>query len=169
MTQPWLFADTVWIEVRDANPTALAIFHRHYSYRPYRDGRQPLHFVGPGEKMVLLTAEASALFVWRKFISGDGQQGVNCAVFRNESEQQASTLILEAERCAWRRWPGERLYTYVNPRKVAHKRQPGRCFLKAGWCYFGETKWNHLLILEKRPTGNLSADSSGTDAQNTAV
>lgn len=84
MTQPFLFASSAWMPVKDANPTALEIFHRHYSYAPYRDGRRPLHFVGPGEKMVLLTPDARALCVWRKFISADGQQGVNCAVFRNE-------------------------------------------------------------------------------------
>jgi hypothetical protein len=31
------------------------------------------------------TGDADALFVWRKFIDDSGQQGVNCAVFRNES------------------------------------------------------------------------------------
>jgi len=146
------------MEVRDANPTALAIFRRHYSYKPYRDGRKPLHFVGPGEKMVLLTPDVRALFVWRKFISGDGQQGVNCAVFRNESNRVASELILEAETCALRRWPGERFYTYVNPRKVRRSRTPGRCFLKAGWRYVSDgngkrvlTKHRRLLILEKLP------------------
>jgi hypothetical protein len=91
--QPFLITDFIWTEVRDANPTALNIFHRHYSYRPYRDGRKPLHFAGPGEKMVLLTARADALFVWRKFISGDGQIGVNCAVFRNEGAERSSDLM----------------------------------------------------------------------------
>ena len=82
MTQPFLFADGLWVPIKDGNPSGLAIFHRHYSYAPYRDGRRPVLFVGPGEKMVLLSADALALFVWRKFKSGDGQQGVNCAVFR---------------------------------------------------------------------------------------
>jgi hypothetical protein len=155
MTQPWLISDAVWMEVRDANPSALAIFHRHYSYKPYRDGRRPQHFVGPGEKLVLLTPDARALFVWRKFISGDGQQGVNCAVFRNEGAAVASDLIRAADELAWQRWPGERHYTYVNDRKVRRSRTPGRCFLKAGWRYVrGEdgkparTKWNRLLVLE---------------------
>lgn len=157
--QPFLFGST-WIEVRDANDAARALFQRHYSYKPYRDGRKPLHFVGPGQKMVLLTPDVCALFVWRKFISGDGQQGINCAVFRNESGERASALILAAEVPAWRRWPGERLYTYVNPRKVRRSRTPGRCFLKAGWQYVRDpktgrpalTKHRRLLILEKLPS-----------------
>lgn len=158
MTQPFLIADAAWMPVKDGNPSALAIFHRHYSYAPYRDGRSPVLFVGPGEKLVLLTPDACALFVWRKFHSGDGQDGINCAIFRNEGGARASDLIREADRLAWDRWPGERHYTYVNPRKVQHKRQPGRCFLKAGWRYVLDdngkpqrTKWNRLLILEILP------------------
>lgn len=147
MTQPFLLAEGVWIPVRDANPTGLALFHRHYSYKPYRDGRKPKHFVGPGEKMVLLTPCARALFVWRKFISGDGQQGVNCAVFRNEGAGLSSDLIREADRLAWVRWPGQRHFTYVNAAKV-RSRNPGYCFLMAGWKRCGVTKWRRLLIFE---------------------
>ncbi|MDQ3802518.1 MAG: hypothetical protein M3416_01485 [Acidobacteriota bacterium] len=95
----------------------------------------------------MLTPEADALFVWRKFISDDGQEGVNCAVFRNEGDRLSSDLILEAERWAWAKWPGERLYTYVNPRKV-RSANPGYCFLKAGWRKSGESK-KGLLIFEK--------------------
>jgi len=137
-----------WIRIRDANPTARGIFVRHYSYRPYRDGRRPLKFVGPGEYIALITPEADALFVWRKFISGDGQQGVNCAIFRNESRFLSSDLILEASYLAWEKWPGERLYTYVNPRKI-QSTNPGFCFLMAGWRRCGITKVNKLVILEK--------------------
>jgi hypothetical protein len=159
MTQPFLIFDRPWMEVKDANPTGLAIFHRHYSYAPYRDGRRPQHFVGPGQKMVLLTPCAKALFVWRKFHSKDGQLGINCAVFRNEGAGVASDLIREADSLAWQRWPGERLFTYVNEKKIRPSRTPGRCFLKAGWRYVvdGETgkpqrtKWNRLLILECLP------------------
>lgn len=146
--QPFLLADGVWVPVKDGNPTGLAIFRRHYSYKPYRDGRDPSLFVGPGEKLVLLTPCARALFVWRRFKSGDGQQGVNCAVFRNEGAGLSSDLIRAADDLAWERWPGERHYTYVNARKV-ESRNPGYCFLKAGWRKCGVTKWNKLLILER--------------------
>jgi hypothetical protein len=60
------------------------LYDRHYSKYHYADGRRPKLFVGPGEKMVLLTTDHLALFAWRKFRSMDGQQGVNCAIFRNE-------------------------------------------------------------------------------------
>lgn len=148
--QPFLFAGPTWVEVRDANATGRALFRRHYSYKPYRDGRDPAHFVGPGQKMVLLTPDARALFVWRKFLSGDAQVGVNCAAFHNEGAALSSDLIREAMRLAWDRWPGERLYTYVNPRKI-RSTNPGCCFLKAGWRRCGVTKCRRLTILEALP------------------
>lgn len=158
MVQPFLYASGRWMEVKDGNATGRAIFHRHYSHKPYADGRDPALFVGPGEKMVLLTPDARALFVWRKFISGDGQEGVNCAVFRNEGAGLSSDLIKAADAMAWEKWPGERHYTYVNRKKLhtATKRgnkycpwPPGKCFLEAGWNYCGITKWNKLIILER--------------------
>jgi len=149
--QPQLdLTGATWIETRDGNPTALSIFRQHYSHKPYADGRDPGLFVGPGQKMVLLTPCARALFVWRKFISGDGQQGVNCAVFRNTGAGRSSDLILDAMALAWARWPGERLYTYVNASKV-RSTNPGYCFQLAGWRKCGITKWNKLVILEAFP------------------
>ena len=145
--QPFLFGDG-WIEVRDGNDSVRSIFERHYSRKQYADGRKPLLFVGPGEKMVLMTPDAKAIFAWRKFISGDGQTGVNCAIFRNEGSQRSSDLIRQADAIADEKWPGERHYTYVNPRKVMSN-NPGYCFKVAGWKECGVTKWNRLLILER--------------------
>jgi hypothetical protein len=145
--QPFLFGDG-WIPVLDGNDSARAIFHRHYSYRPYADGRAPKLIVGPGGKLVLLWHDARALFIWRRFISGDGQQGINCAVFRNEGGVRSSDLIREADAIADKRWPGERHYTYVNPRKI-RSANPGYCFLMAGWRRCGVTKHNRLVILER--------------------
>jgi hypothetical protein len=137
----------IWLEVRDGNDTARSIFDQHYSRYRYKDGRKPKLFVGPGEKMVLVSPCAKALFVWRKFISMDGQAGVNCAVFRNEGAGLSSLLILEAMRFAFERWPHERLYTYVNQRKI-RSTNPGCCFLRAGWKRAGWTKDRGLLILD---------------------
>lgn len=139
-----------WFFVRDGNPVAMELFKRHYSYQ--RTGSNNIHrkFVGPGEKMVLMTSDSRALFVWRKFIDHSGQKGVNCAVFRNESDILSSVLILEAEQMAWSRWENQRLYTYVNPRKIKST-NPGYCFLMAGWTRCGISKKRGYIILEKYP------------------
>lgn len=156
--QSSLFSDSeYWQEVKDGHPAAFEIFRRHYSYHEYRDGRRddPSYrnrhlFAGPGEKIVLLSKSSDALLVWRRFRDASGQTGVCCAVFRNESNVLSSALLLDAERFAWRRWPGERLYTYVNPRLIKSS-NPGYCFIVAGWQRCGFTKMRKLLILEKLP------------------
>jgi len=138
-----------WYGVKDGNPVALEIYERHYSCYKYTDGRERTLFVGPGEKMVLLTKKHDALFVWRKFIDDSGQQGVNCAVFRNEGKVLSSLLIKEAVAICRRRWPKERLYTYVNPEKIRSS-NPGYCFQKAAWRKCGKTKGG-LVVLEFLP------------------
>lgn len=139
-----------WQEFADGHPVGLELFERHYSALPYRDGRERDRFAGPGFKTVLLTRDQRALFVWRKFIDDSGQTGVNCAVFRNEGETLSSELILEAMAIAWLRWPGERLYTYVNASKVRSS-NPGYCFKRAGWQVVGKSKSRGLVILEALP------------------
>lgn len=144
-----LFNDAeYWVQVKDGNKIALSIFQRHYSRYKYKDGRRPQLFVGPGQKVVLLGKNNDALFVWRKFKSADGQQGVNCAVFRNESPLLSSRLLAQAEVIAGSRWPGERFYTYVNPTKVKSP-NPGYCFKVNGWRQCGVSKKRRLIILEK--------------------
>ena len=158
--QPFLFGEG-WIEMRDGDHSCRAIFDRHYSRYFYADGRKPALFVGPGEKLVLMTADGGALCVWRKFISRDGQRGVNCAVFRREAGEIASVLLRAAMERAWRRWPGERLYTYVDPREVkptmrASRPTWGHCFYQAGWRFCGVTK-KRLHILEAFEAGSEAA------------
>ncbi len=151
--QPFLIGEG-WLQVRDGDDTGRAIFDRHYSRYHYADGRKPKLYAGPGEKMVLLRPDARALFIWRRFISADAQEGISCAVFRNEGQELSSTLVVEADALADVRWPGERHYTYVNPRAVL-SHNPGYCFLKAGWRRCGISKRRRLVILE-RPANPLA-------------
>lgn len=149
-----LLDDGAWRRALDGDPEGRAIYRRHYSARQYRDGRRPQLFVGPGEKLVLVAHGGRALFIWRKFTDDSGQKGVNCAAFRNEGAGLSSALITEADAIAWARWPGERLYTYVDGGAI-RSTNPGYCFLAAGWRHVGWTKGGHgrrsLRILEARP------------------
>lgn len=138
----------VWWITKDGDVSCRDLFERHYSCYHYRDGRKPKLFCGPGEKIVLRTAEADALFVWRKFKDASGQQGINCAIFRNEGKIRSSQLIRQADAIADFCWPSERHYTYVRAEAVRSK-NPGYCFLAAGWRKCGYTKVNKLLILER--------------------
>lgn len=151
-----------WFAVRDGHPTARALYLRHYSASPaarrVRDARGNLaRFIGPGEKMVLLTADGTALFAWRRErYRMDGQEGVNNSIFRNEGPIRSSELIREACLLAWRKWPGERLFTFVDEAATAVRRskrsQPGKCFVEAGWTLLEDrTRTHGHRILEILP------------------
>lgn len=147
MQPPW------WV-TKDGDLDCLDLYRRHYSRYQYADGRAPGLFVGPGGKLVLRTERGDACFVWRKFIddciderTGKPQEGVNCAVFRNEGEHLSSFLIRCADAIADAVWTDRRHYTYVDRKEVASA-NPGYCFIAAGWRRCGVTK-SGLLILER--------------------
>lgn len=147
----------MWLLTKDGDPQGFELFRRHYTFNPKRDqmsfwreGADSL-FVGPGEKLVLIAPDGRGLFVWRKErFRQDDQVGIDCAVFRNEGAGLSSDLIRAADRLAWAKWPGERHFTFVDPKRTRHKRDPGRCFLRAGWKHAGWTP-KGLRILERLP------------------
>lgn len=150
--QPFLIG-TGWIEMRDGDSSCRAIFDRHYSRYRYADGRKPKLILGPGEKLMMMRADGTALFAWRKFLDDaiPKQEGVNCAIFRREGgDVEASQLVAEAEQVARRRWPEERFYTYVDPAQVKPTMVRGVpvwgfCFFKAGWKFGGVTKSGKII------------------------
>lgn len=151
--QPDMLANG-WLEVLDGNPTARDLFTRHYSNHHRQRGRkQPALIVGPGFKLLLITSDAQSVCSWRKSeIRADEQTGVECNIFRREGGELASELLKEAMRLAWLRWPGERFFTFVDPREVRPTWRAGRptwghCFYQAGWKFAGLTK-KRLHILE---------------------
>jgi hypothetical protein len=103
----------------------------------------------PGERMVLMTPGCDALFIWnvQKF-RNDKQDGINCTLFRNESDKLSSEMILEAEKMAIEKWGNQRLFTFVDPGKIKSS-NPGYCFKVAGWRFCGVSKKKGLHILEK--------------------
>ena len=140
-----------WFVTTDRDWDAISLYKRHYSVRHYRDGRANLRakgFLGPGEKMVLITAMTDALFCWiySKLRHKNGQTGIYCPIFRNEGFVLSSVLIKEAVELAQKRWPGKRMFTYINSKKIRSS-NPGYCFMKAGWRTCGYTK-GKLRILE---------------------
>jgi hypothetical protein len=143
-----------WIPVKDNDARARALYKRHYSYRKrlYTDNTvNAQKFCGVGEHMVLLTEDCKALFVWRKEkYRRDNQTGINCSIFRNESNILSSTLIKEAVELAWQRWQGERLFTFINPTKIKST-NAGYCFLQAGWTKIPDKSSRGLVILELLP------------------
>ena len=143
-----------WWVTLDGDLDCMDLHARHYSRYEYADGRDRKLFVGPGDKLVLRTERGNACWVWRKFVddcidqrTGERQQGVNCAVFRNESEHLSSQLVRQADAIADEVWTDRRHYTYVDPEEVAST-NPGYCFIVAGWRRCGVTK-SGLIVLER--------------------
>jgi hypothetical protein len=135
---------------------AFALYARHYSAAVKRNDRYRrrgnTNIVGPMQHMVLLSLAEDALFVWTRATveRDDHQRGVCCAVFRNEGPVLSSELVREADDLAWQRWPDEaRHFTYVDGAQVRHKRDPGRCFLRAGWRTCGRNADGRLTMLER--------------------
>jgi hypothetical protein len=148
---------TVWREVKETHKTARKFADRHYS----RKTPGSSHFMGPGQTLVLLSTDDTALFGWRvQEYRKDEQQGIECNIFRNEGPHLSSELILEAEKWAIEKWPGaRRLFTMVDSKKIRRKRDPGRCFRKAGWSPCGISKDRGLIILEKPlPESEIEGD-----------
>ena len=156
-------SEPLWWLTTDRDVAVRAMHARHYSKRPYRDGRKVTQCMGPGEKVLLRTEACDAIWGWRRFIddcidtrTGDRQQGVNCAFFRNESAVLSSEFVRQADAIADALWPDRRHYTYVDPARV-RSGLPGTCFLAAGWRYVRHrgrrvrTK-SGLLILERVTT-----------------
>lgn len=148
-----------WVPILDGDPLAASMYLDHYSSarsRQRRIERGTMLTLGPGQKLMLATPCRRATFAWRVFIDDTGEHGVNCAWFRNEGAGLASDLVRAADAIADQRWPGERHYTFINPRKVKGN-PPGNCFLRAGWSYVrdeaGERKATSrgLFILERSP------------------
>lgn len=154
-------AEPIWYLTKDGDKSCIELYERHYSCYHYRDGRERTQCVGPGEVIFLRTADADAIFVWRKYIDDTipKQTGVECACFRNEAPHRylSSELVRQADAIADYCWPSQRHYTKVRASalrcpdsRYRKPKQPGRCFIKAGWKFCGLTQ-NGLYILDRHP------------------
>ena len=134
----------IWRISRDADPDGRKLADNHYS----RKTKGAKYFCGPGEKLVLITPDKNALFVWRKNkYRQDGQKGVECSLFRNEGTYLSSKLIKQAVKMAREKWANARLFTYINPSAIKST-DPGHCFKQAGWRKIGTNQNGKLVLLE---------------------
>lgn len=79
---------------------------------------------------------------------------IECGIFRNEGQVQSSLLLQQAENIAAARWPGERMFTYVDPEQIKST-NPGYCYKVNGWNKCGKSK-KDLIILEKQSNQNYA-------------
>jgi hypothetical protein len=135
-----------------ADPRAVPIADRHYN-RQHVGSPQ---FVPPGRCLVLLTESADALWVtsfpFAKYVKHAWAGAWINSMFRNESSVLSSDLIREAVAITRTRWevPELGMVTFVDSSKVRRKRDPGRCYRRAGFRVVGHTRGG-LLALQLLP------------------
>jgi hypothetical protein len=140
-----------WVVSWRADPLVRVLADRHYS----RQTSGHAQFVAPGSCLVLRTLEANAAWVTLHPLPHLVKHGYGdawiCAMFRNESPHLSSELIHEAV-AATHAWfispPPAGFLTFVDEGKIRRKRDPGRCFRRAGWREVGRTKERGLIVLQ---------------------
>ncbi len=139
-----------WIVTHQYDRRAAHLADRHYS----RQKPGTPKFSPPGRKLVLITRDASAVWVtsWplAEYVRRDYADAWICTLFRNESPILSSSLILEA--IAITRWkygspPASGMITMIDPTKI-QSCNPGYCFKVAGFQHIDYTKRAGLHILQ---------------------
>jgi hypothetical protein len=141
-----------WTKSWAADPVVARIADRHYSRKTIGADQ----FAPPGAKLVL---RASGPCAWvtlapQQYVDHDYPGAELCTLFRREGgDVLASDLIraaVAATRWTWPDGPAEGMVTFVDAAKVRHKRDPGRCFLRAGFRRIGVTRGG-LVVLRLAP------------------
>ena len=123
------------------SPECRAIADRHYS-------RQTIGapgFVPPGRCIVLYQQNALWVTSWpfSAYVRHAWPGAWINSCFRNEGARLSSKLIREAvaaTRWIWPDVPDIGMVTFVDASKVRKKRDPGRCYIRAGFRRIGCTK-----------------------------
>jgi hypothetical protein len=139
--------------VTRADQRARRLADRHYSRQKVGSGQ----FTPPGRVLVLLTPEADAVWAtswpYSQYVKREWKGAWLCSLFRNESAHLSSNLICQAVAVTRWRWPivpSEGMVTMIDTGKVRRKRDPGRCYLRAGFHRVGETVGG-LVVLQLLP------------------
>lgn len=143
-----------WREVSKCDAEARQIARPHYS----RAKPDSAELGPPGQKIVLVGNDGQQLWgshrpaPWVKEVKRmDGFDGHSCFIFRRAGGPLASDTIREAVALTVEKWGAAPFITYVAIDKVRRKRDPGRCFIKAGFHKAGiqqKTKHGPMLRLE---------------------
>lgn len=134
-----------WCIADRADRRSVAIADRHYN----RQKPGTPQFVPPGRCFVLITRGATALWTsswpFAEYTKHAWAGAWVNTLFRNERRELhlSSELIREAvaaTRWHWSSVPELGMVTFVDARKTRRKRDPGRCYLRAGFKHVGFTK-----------------------------
>ncbi len=151
MTTP---AESQWRRSDKFDLPSVALADRHYN----RQKPGTSQFVRPARSLVLRSSDGGALWVsiWPEFVQHAWPGSWECQIFRREhGDVVASEMIRHAvaHTCAeFGDAPATGMVTFIDPEKVRHKRDPGRCFLRAGFRKVGVTRRRKLIVLQMLPS-----------------
>ena len=156
-----------WSLSHRADVRALPLADAHYN----RQKPGSPQFVPPGRCVVLLAGDPPvALWVsswpFAEFVRHAWGGAWMCSCFRNIGAGLSSELILEAvaaTRAIWGDPPVLGMVTFVDREKTRRKRDPGRCYRRAGFVPCGETKGGLValqLLPERMPNAEWPIDLS---------
>jgi hypothetical protein len=136
MIMPWRLS---W----RADPAARAIADRHYN----RQKIGATQFVPPGRCLVLV-ADGPAAWItswpFAEYVQHEWPGAWINSLFRREGGSVIASDLIRSAIAASRWWrpdvPALGMVSFVDPMKVRRKRDPGRCYRKAGFRHVGYTK-----------------------------
>lgn len=120
---------------------------RHYS----RQTPNSPQLAPPGKRLYFVTTDRRALWASSRqlFAAAHRRDAWVCTFFRNEGPALSSDLIRSAIAATvflWGKPLARGFVTEVDPTKTRAKRDPGRCFRKAGFKPDGETKGGLVVL-----------------------
>lgn len=135
-----------WEESNRFSREACRIADTHYSRQKIGSPQ----FVAAGSPIVLIGRKALWVSLEQKFQDHDWKGAWNNTLFKNESGELSSELIIQAcavTRAYWGVNP-HGIITMIDTKKVRWKKHFGYCYRKAGFVEVGYTKVNKLLVLK---------------------
>lgn len=139
---------TAWSLSDRFDPAVAPIADRHYNRRKIGSPQ----FAPPGRCLVLKRPDAFWITSWpfAEYVRHAWAGAWVCSAFRNEGDELSSGLIraaVAATRWRWPDVPALGMVTFVNAAKVRRKRDPGRCFRRAGFEPVGHTAGGLVALL----------------------
>jgi hypothetical protein len=148
-----------WVISHRADPEVVPLADRHYNRQKIGSPQ----FAPPGRAFVLKTPALDAFWItsfpFAEYVKHAWAGAWVCSAFRNEGPHLSSTLIREAVGLSIFKYgapPALGIVTFVDGCKVRHKRDLGRCYLRAGFRNAGHTKGG-LVALQLLPPDFPSA------------
>lgn len=143
-----------WFKSNRADPDVVPLADRHYNRQKIGSPQ----FAPPGRCLVLKTAWLDAFWItswpYAQYVKHAWAGAWVCSAFRNESLAYLSSDLIRQAVAATLAYYGDApelgMVTFVDTAKTRRKRDPGRCYIKAGFAPCGRTKGG-LVALQLLP------------------